>query len=291
MALLGLFTGTFLFVTLLTANALQMLSLLLWPFSRHAFRRVNRNIAQAWWGMSVLWAEKFHGVKPVFTGDEIPPAENAIVVANHQQMPDIVALMMLGWRKKRLGDMKWFVKDSLKFVPGMGWGLLFLDCVFLKRSWDKDENRIRQTFAKFRQNQIPLWLMSFPEGTRFTPAKLVKARAFAQSRGGHLPQRVLVPRSRGFAASVMGLRDHVQAVYDVTIAYQPGRLNSMWGLFQTVKDRVHLHVRRYPVSELPSSPEDLGLWLAKRFAEKDELLDNFAKSGVLAANVTPSSSS
>ena len=44
--------------------------------------------------------------------------------------------------------------------------------------------------------------------------------------------------------------------------------------------RVALHIRRFPISELPQDEEELGAWLKARWAEKDELLDHYYKHGV-----------
>jgi 1-acyl-sn-glycerol-3-phosphate acyltransferase len=276
--LMGIPTGIFLFGALMLANLLQMLSLVIYPFSRHAFRKVNRTVAHCWWGLCVLWAEHLHRIKPVFSGDDVPDAENAIVVANHQQMPDIVALMMFAWRKKRLGDLKWFVKDVIKYVPGVGWGMIFLDCIFLKRAWDKDENRIRATFSRFLRDRIPVWLVSFPEGTRITPSKLAKAQEFSRGRGEWIPQRVLVPRARGFAASVLGMREHITAVYDVTIGY-PGRIPTLGELISSFNSQIHIHVRRHPIASLPKDQGELGAWITDRFKDKDRLLEAFTRQG------------
>ena len=61
-------------------------------------------------------------------------------------MADITFLMDFAYRKGRLGDMKWMVKDIIKYVPGVGWGMLFLDCIFVKRDWTTDKESIRKTF-------------------------------------------------------------------------------------------------------------------------------------------------
>ena len=130
-------TTFFLSTTLLLTNAMQMASLVVLPFSPRLFRLINRNCAGNWWNLGRWWTEGFYGIRPEFRGDAIPPKENAIVVCNHQCMTDIVALWSLAWRKGRLGDMKFAVKEVLKYVPGIGWGMLFLDCLFLKRNWEK----------------------------------------------------------------------------------------------------------------------------------------------------------
>jgi 1-acyl-sn-glycerol-3-phosphate acyltransferase len=278
MLVVALITGSLLFVTVILTNVVQTLSLVLLPFSRAAFRRVNREAANAWWALCVIWAENVQRVRPVITGDTLPNGENAFVIANHQSMPDIVALMMLAYRKRRLGDMKWFVKDAIKYVPGIGWGMLYLDCIFLKRDWDRDADKIQATFAKFLSDQIPVWMMSFPEGTRLTPAKLVLAQDFARKSGRPLPQHVLIPRTRGFTATVLGMRTHLGAIYDVTIAY-PGKAPTMTELLGQIGGALHLHVRRYEISALPKEPDEISAWLVERFREKDALMEHFAKHG------------
>lgn len=268
----------FLSSSLLGFNALQTLSTALIPVSPKAFRAVNRWAANTWWGWCVACARRFNGVRLVLSGDDIPPRENAILVVNHQNMPDITFLMDFARQKERLGDMKWIVKDPIKYVPGVGWGMLFIDCVFVKRDWAKDRDSIRRTFAKLRDNGIPVWLISFSEGTRITPEKLEKSQAYARERGMQEPRHTLLPRSKGFVATVEGLRDHVEAVYDLTIGYEAG----VPTLSQFVKGyvpRAHLHARRYPIGELPEDPEGIGQWLHARFQEKNDLLDHFYVNG------------
>ena len=278
MFLIALMSGTFLFVTVILTNVVQTLSLVLLPFSRSAFRRANREAANAWWALCVIWAEKVHRVRPVITGDTLPDNENAFVIANHQTMPDIVALMTLAYRKKRLGDMKWFVKDAIKYVPGIGWGMLYLDCIFLKRDWDRDADKIQATFSKFLRDRISVWMMSFPEGTRLSPAKLALAQDFAKKSGHPLPQHVLIPRTRGFAATVIGMRTHLGAIYDVTIAY-PDRVPTMTELLGQIGGGFHLHVRRYEMASLPTEADQISAWLVERFREKDALMEHFSKHG------------
>lgn len=279
---LGIAATVFYFSTLLLVNFIQTMSLILRPFSRPAFRAVNRLVAGSWWGLCVLGSEHVAKTAPVITGDVVPVLESTIVVCNHQQMPDILSLMMFARRKQRLGDMKWFVKDVLKWVPGVGWGMLFLDCLFVKRNWDDDATRIHATFSKFQRENIPLWLVSFSEGTRFTPTKLARSRQYAAKAGLPRPEHVLIPRTKGFVASVQGLRGHIDAVYDITIGYPDG-IPTLWQWVQGLVDKVHLRVRRFAVDDLPTDPALLAQWLLDRFREKDELLTHFEKFGCFPA--------
>jgi len=273
---------SFLGSTLLAFNALQTASLAVKPVSRGTFRRLNREAADTWWGWCVGIAETVHGATIVVTGDEVPPRENDIVVANHQQMPDITLLMQFARSKGRLGDLKWFVKKVVKYVPGVGWGMVFLDCLFVERRWTDDQDRIARTFHQIVTERIPLWLITFVEGTRITPTKVESAQAYARKRGLPTTDHVLVPRTKGFVASVQGLRSHIDAVYDVTIGYEKG-VPSLWQYIKGQVPQAHLHVRRYPVDELPDAPEQLADWLFERFQEKDGLLAHYYEHGAFPA--------
>jgi 1-acyl-sn-glycerol-3-phosphate acyltransferase len=154
--------------------------------------------------------------------------------------------------------------------------MLFLDCVFLKREWRRDEASIKRVFSRIGDNKLPVWLMSFPEGTRATPTKLEKARLKWKSTYRHL----LPPRQKGFTASVIGLRDHVKAVYSVTIGYH-GEVPTLVGMIRGDVRVVSIDVRRTPIEELPRDEAALGAWLERDFRRKDELLERFAREGRL----------
>jgi len=274
----GCFSATVLFLSVLVCNVLQMSSLVFWPISRPLVRKLNREIANAWWSLCDLWAEHWWKIDIKIVGDEIPSGENALVVANHRTMADITTLFRLARRKGRLGDLKWFVKDALKYVPGVGWGMVFLDCIFLKRDWNLDRAGFDRTFGKFKREGIAMWAVSFVEGTRLRPDKLARSQAFATERGLPSLEHLLLPRTKGFVATVEGLGDHIDAVYDTTIAYEGGT-PSLWQWAKGYVHRVHLHVRRFPVDELPHSSEELADWLYARYREKDERLARYLQSG------------
>jgi len=274
----GLPLAAFLGSTLLGFNVIQTSSLAIRPVSRQAFRKVNRWAADSWWGLCVTSSELLYGVKLVLTGDEVPKRENAIIVANHQDMADIPFLMAYARSKERLGDLKWFVKKPIKYVPGIGWGMVFLDCLFVERSWNADRESIVATFKRILDDDIPIWLVSFVEGTRAAPEKIRSSKAYAEKNGLKPLEHVLLPRTKGFVATVRGLGNHIDAIYDVTIGYEKG-VPTLWQYVKGYAPRAHLHVRRYPVASLPSSDDDLSTWLHQRFQEKDELLTHYYEHG------------
>ncbi len=272
----------FLFSSLLVFNAAQTASLAVRPISRATFRKFNRWVANTWWGWCVTGSKTIYNTNIVVTGDSIPHGENALVFANHQQMPDITFLMDYARTKDRLGDLKWFAKEIIKYVPGVGWGMWFLDCPFLKRNWNDDRRSILETFARLRDDRVPMWLVTFPEGTRLTASKIEKSRRYATEHGLHALDHVQLPRTKGFVASIVGLRGHITAVYDITIGYERG-VPTLWQFIQGYARRAHLHVQRYPIETLPQDDDGLATWLTDRFVEKDRLLNEFYRTGHFGA--------
>lgn len=271
----------FLFGSLLLLNGAQAASLALRPLSRRGFRAFNRWAADTWWGWCVTGSERLHGIRLVVSGDPVPPRENAIVIANHQQMPDITFLMIWARQKGRLGDLKFMVKEPLRYVPGLGWGLSFLDSIFVKRSWADDRASVERTFARLTRERVPFWMVSYPEGTRASAAKIAESQAYARRAGLSPLRHVLQPRPRGFAATVAGLRTVADAVYDLTIGYEEG-VPTLWQYIKGYAQRAHLHARRFPIAELPATESELAAWLRHRFEEKDALLERFYRDGAFA---------
>lgn len=260
----------------LVLNPIQMLSVLVRPFSKPAFRAVNRWCARSIWGWWAWMAEHQNGVDLRFSGDPLPGGENAVILPNHQTMADVMVLLCYGRRTGRVGDLKWFVKDPIKWVPGPGWGMKFLDCIYVKRNWAKDEASIRRLFGKFSEERIPISLVSFLEGTRRTPEKLARAQAFARDRGLPVPRHTLVPRTKGFVATIEGLRDHLDAVHDLTIVYPDG-VPGLLDCFAMRVPRIDVYFRRYAIDELPRDRDRLEAWVRARFEEKDALVDGWSE--------------
>lgn len=285
---LRLFVGVLSFLYLiLVLNLVQVVSLFFLPFSRRLVRRINRWCARSIWGLWAIMAERQNKIDIRFSGDAILPRENALVLPNHQSMTDVLLLICFSWRARRLGDLKFFVKDVVKYVPGPGWGMVFLDCIFVKRDWAQDRHNIDRLFAKYRREDIPITLVSFLEGTRRTPSKLAQAQAFATERGLPVPQHVLVPRTKGFVFTALGLRSHLDVVYDLTIGYHAEPPPTLYDCFAGNVRRIDIHVRRYPIDTLPEDEEALAAWANERFQEKDALLAHFKAHGAFPGEPRP----
>lgn len=272
LALSGLFIFIFLFITLILGNFLQISSLVLYPFSRKLFRSFNTFLAAWWWGMGAFFL-KLTGVKVNIIGDDIVSGENSVILSNHQCWCDVPVLFRLAILGKQIGHMKWFVKDRLKYVPGMGVAMMFVNTFFLKRSWQEDRVRIQKQLAFFAADSIPFWLMIFPEGTRFNKQKLKRSNKFAIEGGRSALTHVLYPRTKGFVAAMSGLSNHCKSIYDFTIAYNEGNPPSFFGLFLGHLKSVSVHVRRFDFEDIKQDSEALKNWLIDCFYEKDQIIE------------------
>ena len=110
-----------------------------------------------------------------------------------------------------------------------------------------------------------------PPKTRLTAAKLKASQAYAAKTGVAAPQHVLLPRPKGFVASVQGLRSHVRAVYSLTLIYDQPTPSLVTMVRGDVK-RVRLHIKRTEISSMPTSEQDLASWLNADFSRKDALI-------------------
>jgi 1-acyl-sn-glycerol-3-phosphate acyltransferase len=264
----------------LVLNTIQVLSILVYPFSPRLCRFINRGCARHIWGLWIVLGERMLGIDIQMTGTKPPMRQNALVLSNHRAMTDILCLLSLAWRCGRLGDLKWFVKDQLKWVPGVGWGMKFLDCIFVQRNWQEDKRGIESLFGNFKRNDIAMWLISFLEGTRFSASKNKASCDFAKTRNLYQPRHTLVPRVKGFVSSVEGLRSHVDAVYVVTIAYDHND-PSLYRWFNLQMPKVEMHVSVHPIETLPTDEAGLSQWAYDQYAAMDSHLIRLEETGTM----------
>ncbi len=264
-----------LLISIFIANGIQLLGLLCRPFSRALSRRICAYCGAAWWGFLTYSLENFFGltvkVHRLSTISVARQPKSVFLIANHQSLLDPVVLIALTYREKSLSYLKWFVKDSLKWVPFLGWGMQLLDCIFLKRNWEADQKKIDHGFKNILSHQDPIWLASFVEGTRKTPAKILQSQKYARSQNHPGFENVLFPRVKGFITTFKTLNPRIDAVYDLTIVY-PTRTLGLLDLLRGRMEPIHLYVHEFAVRDLPQSEAELTNWLILRFQEKDRLL-------------------
>ena len=234
-----------------------------------------------------LYECRSSNLKVYMSGDHIPNREVALMFSNHVTAD--FPLLSLAARLGTLGSLKAVVKDTLFYVPFFGMSMWLYDFFFLRRDWGKDRKSIRERMKHLQSSGLPMQILIFPEGTRKTPAKVAESRSYA-AQTANLPElrHVLIPRTKGFVELVSGLRDSGTAshVYDVTVAYSGWSKSEMgnldgpraWSIFfPSGPVAMHVHTKRYALSDLPSGREELANWCITSFQKKDKLLADFHK--------------
>jgi 1-acyl-sn-glycerol-3-phosphate acyltransferase len=257
--------------------ALTFLKLLL-PMRtiRLACSRVLVAVAESWIGVNNILFGVFTRIRWQVEGlDGLRRDGNYLVLCNHQSWVDIPVLQKVF--NRRVPFLRFFLKQQLIWVPLLGPAWWALDFPFMKRYsretllrhpelQGRDREATRRACAKFRH--VPVSVMNFVEGTRFTPAK-----HDAQSS----PYRHLLrPKAGGLAFVLDAMGDALHAVLDVTIVYPEGRCTMMDLIAGRVHD-IRVHVRELPIDAglLGDYDEDAAfrgrvkLWVNALWSEKD----------------------
>lgn len=213
---------------------------------RRSCNRVLVALAESWIAVNGALIGLFTRTRITAAGLEgLRPEGRYLVLANHQSWVDITALQYVF--NRRIPFLRFFLKRQLIWVPVLGLAWWALDFPFMRRSTKselarrpelagKDMQATRRACARFRD--LPVAIMNFVEGTRFTPEK----HARQSSPFAHL----LKPRAGGVAFVLGAMGDALQCVLDVSIVY-PGGRPTMWDLVAGRVGEIRLQVRERPV--------------------------------------------
>lgn len=266
-------------------NILQVIiTIILTPFIKvTSLHYLNCLICHYVWTCCSLLFFQFKAINTSRSGySKIPKNENAFVISNHVCWADWAFVHDIASSKGMLGSCRYFLKDSVKYLPIFGWGMWLMRMPFLKRTWAHDHLLIEKALEPLTQCSLPVWLVSFVEGTRFNEKKLKLSQEFARNNNLKEPELCLLPRCKGFTSTIKALRNsHIKYLYDVTLSYKHSTKG--WGyspspldvLMGTLSDyRVHIHVERIAISSIPQEPT---AFLYELFERKDNLLRDIKK--------------
>lgn len=268
--------------TLLHATPLLAVALLkaLLPFEsvRLAFNPLLTGLAQSWIAVNTAMIDHLTGT--CFRIDEQAGMKidgHYLVLANHQSWVDILVLQKVF--NRRIPLLRFFLKRQLFWVPVMGLAWWALDFPFMGRYTreqiernpqlgERDREATRRACEKFRA--IPVSVMNFVEGTRFTASR----HARQQSPYRHL----LTPRSGGVAFVLDAMGQGLNAILDVTIVY-PAGIPTMIDLMANRLSEVRVRVRQRPIPQELAAGDYRGdpafraafqQWMNDLWREKDE---------------------
>ena len=163
----------------------------------------------------------------------------------------------------------------------VGWAWNISDVIYLERNWEKDRQIIAKGVDQLSGYPSPSWLLLFAEGTRKTQDKFLASQEYARKAGIEPFKHLLVPRTKGFVETMKSADpNRLPAVYDVTVAVSEGNAPATLKSVLTGKKTVaEMYLKRYSTADLPKDEAGLSEFLMERYREKDELLDNYARTG------------
>ncbi|MCU0584707.1 MAG: acyltransferase [Desulfobacterales bacterium] len=247
---------------------------------RRGCGRVLNAIAENWiWGNNLTQRLTTSTRWDVQGAEQLDLSQWYLVLANHQSWTDIVVLQRVFHRK--IPFLKIFIKKELFWLPFLGHAWWALDFPFIKRFSrqqleqkphlrGKDLEITRKACERFKQ--LPISIMNFVEGTRFTLQK--------HRQQGSPYTHLLKPRAGGIASVLHAMGGRIHRVLDVTIVY-PGGRHSFWALICGRIAEVKVRVRSLPVGPelIGDAVGDGGFrlrfqqWLNTLWAEKDRQID------------------
>lgn len=250
-------------------------------------------IAESWIGLNNAMIRAFTPTRIELIGHFRPDRQGRfLMLCNHQSWCDIPVLLYRF--NRRIPLPRFFLKHPLIWVPALGLAWWALDFPFMQRHSraelernptlrGRDLEATRRACARFAH--MPVTIMNFAEGTRFSVAK----HAAQSSPYRHL----LRPRAGGSAAVLDAMAGRLHAVLDITVIYRDAK-PSLAGLMAGRLHHVEVHVHERPIPpELAHGGDyqnDLHYrqhcqdWINTLWAEKDALIS--ARLQMSAADCT-----
>jgi len=202
-----------------------------------------------------------------------------LVFCNHQSGVDILALQHCLNRRAPFG--RFLLKQQLIWVPVLGVAWWALDMAFLRRYSKqqllanpslrgKDLENAARACEKLKH--IPVSMMTFPEGTRFTETK----REQQDSPFRHL----LRPRYGGIGQVLYSFDEALDSLIDATIIYPDG-VPSVWHYVSGQVKRISVRIQLRPIDEEirgrnfredSMAKSHLKNWLNDIWEEKDQII-------------------
>ncbi|MEM7096972.1 MAG: acetyltransferase [Pseudomonadota bacterium] len=208
-----------------------------------------------------------------------------VVVSNHQSWTDIVLLQSFLYGE--IPPLKFFTKQQLIWVPGIGVAMYVLGFPYVKRVTkaqikanpklrNADRDNTKAACEGFKNH--PTSILNFLEGTRYTPEK----HATQNSEFQHL----LRPKIGGLDYVLEGMDGYLHRLLDVTIVYPDG-VPTFWEFLQGKCPRVHMQVQPHVIPEELSDPEHkrrplIAAWVKEMWNNKDAHIAGHTQTGTNA---------
>ncbi|PKL37623.1 MAG: acyltransferase [Spirochaetae bacterium HGW-Spirochaetae-1] len=251
------------------------------PFKwwRKILNKILIRVANNWVLINSLFIHYCFNIKWNITGlEKLKKKDWYLVISNHQSWVDIIIIQKILYG--RIPYIKFFLKKELIWVPIMGPAWWALDFPFMKRYTKeqvarnpklkgKDIEITRKACEKFKTE--PVAIMTFPEGTRFTPEK----HDMQNSPYEHL----LKAKAGGVSFTISSMGEHLHKLLNITIIYPEGP-KSLWDFLCRKIRSVDIVVETVDIPEHfvkaniedPAFQKEFTGWLNEIWSKKDQLI-------------------
>lgn len=205
-------------VYVVVAAFLPLIAYPLSIFSRKA--PVNVGSFFAYWSWSI-----FSRIFRITTSVEFPAhaikhGESYLIISNHVGSVDFMVMNELAITQGMLSCLKYLIKQAVIYVPVFGIGMKVAGFLYIKRDISHDRQRIINYCKFMKETRLPIWLILYPEGTRFREEKRAASQEFSRNRGLPVLKNVLTPRTQGFKLLAQSFKgSHIKNVVDMTIFF------------------------------------------------------------------------
>ncbi|KAL2761571.1 1-acyl-sn-glycerol-3-phosphate acyltransferase epsilon [Daubentonia madagascariensis] len=252
------------------------------------YHAVDDRLYCVYQSMVLFFFENYSGVQVLLYGDLPKNKENIIYLANHQSTVDWIVADIVAIRQNALGHVRYVLKDGLKWLPLYGCYFSQHGGIYVKRSAKFNEKEMRNKLQSYVNTGTPMYLVIFPEGTRYNPGQtkaLSASQAFAAQKGLAVLKHVLTPRIKATYVAFDSMKNYLDAIYDVTVVYegkddgaQRKESPSMTEFLCKECPKIHIHIDRIDKKDVPEKEEYMRRWLHERFEIKDKMLIEFYDS-------------
>jgi len=260
-----------------------LLKLLPYKSCKSLANKVLISLAESWIANNYRLSVLMYGIKFEVEGLENPEISNNksyLIISNHQSWADIYVIQSILNRK--VPFIRFFIKNSLKWIPILGQAWVGLDFPFVRRSKrediqknpelaNRDLQNVRDVCSKFRG--IPFCILNFVEGHRRTPErmkKILKKNPY---------QYLLRAHSGGISVVATELKDELHGIIDLTLIY-PDDKSTFYDLMKGDVRAIKVKIEFIPITDVPveDNPQYAAMskkmkrWIDERWEQKDKTL-------------------
>ncbi|XP_067840113.1 1-acyl-sn-glycerol-3-phosphate acyltransferase epsilon isoform X3 [Heptranchias perlo] len=265
-------------VYLLTWAAWRLLSLLL---PARLYHIMDDRLYTIYQSVVLFFFESYTGVEIVIYGDLPDKKENMIYLSNHQCTVDWIIADMLAIRQNALGHVRYVLKDGLKWLPLYGWYFSQHGGIYVKRSAKFNEEAMANKLQQQIKVGTPAYLVIFPEGTRYNPdypQVIAASQAYARKEGLPELRHAMSPRVRATRVAINTMRGHLDAVYDITVAYEgtvksSGQRTTAPSMPAFSVSRINLIIRPTSTNKISTRPSDVELFRSPLGTDRCSILE------------------